>query len=659
MCIEQSQEKGAMLTQNIQWPQAQSRPRQYTEVIAAAPVGVTGVHNQYELQCVYKIFGKFLMARKKKYPQIDTHTQLPSIDEMVEWDRKPNFIFLNVPGDRYCEFKGREHNGDTSGAQTGYGWDSYKLVVWQTCFSCRPNRCQEPTSSMSFTPYGEVFGSLKPDLYECLIFQEMMVTTLFIEEHRDWLRVCGPVKDRQLYIFDEGTRRWRCDTHSFIWKTFPLWINRKALMMRRFGSIDPTDKALGKWVKEYTRVGKVSTLLTFIKQSCYDEEFGAECDRIPNLIPLKNGDVFDVLTGESRKGTRADKFTQSMEFNLLPFDHPDLEEVTERFLEFGCGDMEWVGYMQEWLGYNFTGYMNDRGLVLHDGVGSNGKGTTGNALQNAMGPFFSIMNHKFFNATGTQGDGESASPLAASLSTVRCLMIPELPPNMKFDWAKLKSWTAGDPQKVRGLYQSGQTWRPVVKINVCTNHIPEIETHELAVTDRFRAANWRARFVESPTRENDFRANAAIAERMEHNVDAFGTWCIIGALRVCEKTDGFKRRIPRPLIIQHFIDKVIKSADLLMAFIRQLADFSNPGATWDAVAMYNTFRAWVSRVQATQSTLTVDTFVTEVQKRVFGFDVSILEKDSIRYFRGMKQKVIIQDNHQDEVTRDTHDNMDA
>jgi hypothetical protein len=610
-----------------------------------------GPFNDVEWTNIYEVFNLFLKERQANWPDfISADVELPSIESMTVLDGHPTTVYINCMGDRYCEIKGRLHAGD-NGSQTSYAYDGLKMVCWQCCFSCRPSRNSGGGAVYSFCPGYNELRSLEPSLWDCVQL-ELTVAKMFYDDYKHLIRVVVKGKEKVLYIFDENTKLWQSDSQVFIWTNWSVWISRKFLLIQKHcGFDDDQMKYVKLWRKSCTTVTKVQTVITFCKNSANDSNFPNQLNAKQNLIPLKDGQVFDVLTGELRTRTMKDDFSQCMQFEMLDVNDPLVRQCHDILYEFSNDSPDWLNYLQMFAGYCLTGYTMDRGWYGWFGIGANGKGTFANALQKIMGEFYQNIGHSFLSKGGNAGtNAEAASPNMASLRHARAVVISEWPASVHTAGEKIKALSSGDPVRCRALYGSPEVWTPVFKIVVCCNFFPLQDSTDQAAWDRFRGQKWATRFVPNPTRANEVRADAFKANALQGELlNAFGTWCIIGALKCREATEGFRYQIPRPPIVQEFMEKTKHDADLISSFLSTNAVY-DPDCEWDAMEMYMDFKTWVNRWQATMASLPLDVFIAQVTKRTEISDVRFVDRENWKVFVGVTKREFVRAAVEDEIT---------
>lgn len=600
-------------------------------------------YTDHEWKNFYRIFTLYLQERKVKYPVVSADATLEPIHTMTAVGE---CVYLNSRGDKFCEYKGRCHQGDTAGTQTGYAYHVIHQVAWQTCFSCRVQYRSNQYEDCVYTfCYGyQSLRNRRPNIYQSFIEQEVACIGTFFNEYQDYFRVVPGKRDKTLYIYEEESALWQCDTKKFIWQTWSQWINCKyMLIVENMDLGEDQVKTLNSWRKEASRVGKVNVVITFITNIRSDLSFVTMLNRKSNLIPILGKKVFDVTTGTTRPRRMSDFFSQCMNFNYVQSDENTgvlFDELNDLMLEFGSFNPEWVEYHKHMFGYFLTGFMNDRGFVLWLGAGCNGKGTVAKALHKVMGEFFVTVGSKFITRSGNVGTNcEAATPTLASLIHARVCMISELRVEEKLAWEKLKTLSAGDNQQCRGIYQDPITFDPQFKLVIQSNHCPQL-SFERAAFDRLRSSPWSSRFVPNPTKENEIKLDTSKGEALTTRLlDVFGTWCCEGAYDMYQLTNNCTTTIPRPPMIDDYIEKTVQKADIIFSFIDQKCDLTDVSAKWRTTDMFEAFCAWGKRWNLVTSTFSLTTFVEQVTRRIEQTDVTLIEEAGTQKFQGIRKRI--------------------
>jgi phage/plasmid-associated DNA primase len=115
------------------------------------------------------------------------------------------------------------------------------------------------------------------------------------------------------------------------------------------------------------------------------------------------------------------------------------------------------------------------------------------------------------------------------------------------------------------------TFVPMCKLILCTNFKPDFNANDKANVDRVRLVPLNARFVEKPSKANEYQRINGIDKLIETNyLDEFFSWCVDGAIEyykspeftpVGEMLDAQNEYIQEQSNISNFIDDMFDVSD--------------------------------------------------------------------------------------------------
>lgn len=210
-----------------------------------------------------------------------------------------------------------------------------------------------------------------------------------------------------------------------------------------------------------------------------------------------------------------------------------LRKVDEFMLRIANGDAQLKRCLQKNLGYCLTGHMHERVFLLWWGKGSNGKSTVCELMKLILGNFYGVAPKSVFvGSTAKNGAGAgAASPHLVPLIGVRMAVLAETAEAEKLNVELLKSVSGSDTISYRPLYGAQSTFTPVCKLIMQTNHKPNFDCQDTAVTDRFRMIPFLARFVKEKPGPGEFKSDPELVKSLRTDLlDAFFTWVLEGAV---------------------------------------------------------------------------------------------------------------------------------
>ncbi|MFL9934261.1 phage/plasmid primase, P4 family [Paraburkholderia sp. RL18-103-BIB-C] len=292
-------------------------------------------------------------------------------------------------------------------------------------------------------------------------------------------------------------------------------------------------------------------------------------DTAPMLLNTPAG-VVDLTDGSMRPHSARLMMTKSTTVapraGRAPLWLAFLDEAT-------AGDRDLQAYLQRLAGYALTGLTQEHALVFLYGRGGNGKGTFLNTLTAIWGDYAKTSPMSTFTASRLD-----AHPTAiADLAGARLVQSQETDDGRRWDEAKIKSLTGGDPVTARFMRQDFFTYQPQFKLLFAGNHRPTIASLDDAMRRRFHLVP----FTVKPA-----LADKTLVERLRVEHAEILHWAIEGAL--AWQRDGL--RPPRAVV--DATDEYFSQNDALGQW---LAERTGPAEAKDFInthALYEDWREW-------------------------------------------------------------------
>ena len=177
--------------------------------------------------------------------------------------------------------------------------------------------------------------------------------------------------------------------------------------------------------------------------------------------------------------------------------------------------------VQRFAGYCLTGYISEHVFAFLYGTGRNGKGVFCRTLLNILGV----------------GDYDCTSPIEmfleshhdrhpteeARLRNVRITVAQETPQGRRWNEAKIKNMTGGDPMTARFMRQDFFDFLPTHKLIIAGNHAPSLRIVDEAIRSRLKVVPFT---VTIPKAERD----PELTEKLKLGYPAILRWMIEGCL---------------------------------------------------------------------------------------------------------------------------------
>lgn len=189
-----------------------------------------------------------------------------------------------------------------------------------------------------------------------------------------------------------------------------------------------------------------------------------------------------------------------------------------RFLhEATGGDEALIGYLWRLCGYALTGSTREQQLTFIHGKGGNGKGVFLHTVAAILGDYARNASMEAFTAS----NNERHSTEIAMLAGARLVTASETQAGKRWDEAKVKGLTGGDPVTARFMRQDNFTFMPQFKLIFIGNHRPEIRDVDAAMRRRMHLVP----FTNEPAHKD-----LELTQKLVAEYPAILAWMIRGCL---------------------------------------------------------------------------------------------------------------------------------
>lgn len=257
-----------------------------------------------------------------------------------------------------------------------------------------------------------------------------------------------------------------------------------------------------------------------------DDKFMEKLNRErPHHLPITGCQKIDLRDGKLTTLTKSDNFTFSCPVKYTK-ERP--EELMNMLKSIACNKDEDLKYIQKMLGYGLTGHIDSRVYFILFGKGCNGKTVLLNLMSKILCAQYQAVSKCVFisNNSGKTGGSE-----VLQLKDCRMATFSETNANDELNEAIIKMISGNDSITARGLYKEPMTFVPMCKLILCTNFKPDFNANDKANVDRVRLVPLNARFVESPSKVNEYLRINGIDKLIESKyLNEFFSWCVDGAI---------------------------------------------------------------------------------------------------------------------------------
>lgn len=338
----------------------------------------------------------------------------------------------------------------------------------------------------------------------------------FLKQFRDRVRFCHAWG---VWLIWDGMR-WRIDNDGAVMRLAMAVADSVWFDARDFLTKDVVDFAVST-----SGVGKLSAML---KLASADVPISVdELDANPWLLNCPNGSL-DLRTGELRPHRREDNLTKLCPTN---FNHEADSYGWDRFLEgvFG-GHSPTIELLQRLAGYFITGDVSEQILPIPWGVGSNGKTTFLTALQEAIGPDYTMAAPA---SLLTVKKNEAHPTELADLFGMRFVVASETEDGGRLAESLVKSLTGGDKIRARRMRENFWQFSPTHKLILCTNHKPKVRGADHGIWRRLVLIPFLKQFWnpdKGETGPDELKQDKGLPAKLKAESEGILAWAVRGCL---------------------------------------------------------------------------------------------------------------------------------
>ncbi len=340
--------------------------------------------------------------------------------------------------------------------------------------------------------------------------------------------------------------------------------------------------------KAIQSVREVQNIYKFSQIELFNEKFKThKINRKHKLLPISNGKIINLKTGEIRNRTKDDQFSLECPVNFIPeslWTDCDKEDI-KRFIEqIFIEDREYIDYVQIKFGSYLCGD-NCRDIDINHGAGKNGKSCIVKALAIILGDFLGYIGKDVIVFDPKQhrkkGGGNHTSHLIP-IDGKRLVVTQELEEGDTLDSEIVKKIASADViEGVRECYGKKTTQiYPFCKLVVCSNKIPKFEVNDKAIVDRLVFNPFKARFLNKEEfkleksrgayDETKFKYYVADNEFVKkygesgRNIDILFSWLVQGCIKFYEI---YNHGIEKPQIVKDYIENKLAENDIVSLWV--------------------------------------------------------------------------------------------
>jgi P4 family phage/plasmid primase-like protien len=241
-----------------------------------------------------------------------------------------------------------------------------------------------------------------------------------------------------------------------------------------------------------------------------EEKFKYVLNSNIHLVPFING-VYDLKQSKFRVIEKDDYIQNHLSYDYDPLVSTD---TVLNFISKILPNNNVRDYFLANLAKCLNGEESNEYFHILCGSGSNGKSQIINLIIETLGKF--TYKPDISLITKDRSDSSSASPQKAGLYNVRFAYFSEPNRNDSFNAALLKEITGNEDITARNLYENTITFKIHSKFYLACNQIPKIDGDQ-GVWRRVRVIDFTSKFVDKPTKPNEYKKDYSIPQRLKHD----------------------------------------------------------------------------------------------------------------------------------------------
>jgi putative DNA primase/helicase len=265
----------------------------------------------------------------------------------------------------------------------------------------------------------------------------------------------------------------------------------------------------------------MSVCLKNLRAQVVNDTFEDKLDTTPYILAFRNG-VMDLKTKTFREGLRWDDFlTDTIHYDWKPPDPSRVDYVKTVLKKILNNNSEHLEYYLSVLGYSFLGVPQlEKSLYFMIDGTDNGKGDNGKSF------FFDILNslmpNYIYKSKGTMlEDGNPKVHKQLSMTKRKRLVWLDEFTTKRTNAALIKELADGKTIENEIMFGTSESINILYKIFILSNHIPNVDSNEEAVYNRYKQISFSSHFDRTGARLEDdpdkllFRADIDLSDKLK------------------------------------------------------------------------------------------------------------------------------------------------
>ena len=407
--------------------------------------------------------------------------------------------------------------------------------------------------------------------------------------------VCSSLKFNQWYVFHNHTwqemekgktlRNLLSTVVSKEYKKLESYFKKKSLE-------NPEDQELLEKTKQCDKLAKSlkdSKFKDAVMKECEylfdDPEFAKKLDSNIDLLGFNNG-IYDLKSLQFRDGRFEDYVSFTTRLDYIEYD-PDSESSKDMldFLSKVLPQADVRNFVLRLGSSMLSGKTEDQKFPIWTGDGSNGKSKLMDLIEVSLGDYFqklpvTVLTHK-------RAGSSSANPEIAKSKGKRIISFQEPEKDDKINVGFMKELTGGDTIMAREMYKSPVEFKPQFKLILCCNDLPDIPSRDNGTWRRIRVVNFPSKFVDEPEKENEYKIDRSIPQKLKLWSQSFI------ALLINTYPLYLKEGLCEPECVLLSTSKYKDKGDHIKKFIEENIEITgNDKDRIGAKALYDVYKQW-------------------------------------------------------------------
>lgn len=404
-------------------------------------------------------------------------------------------------------------------------------------------------------------------LLEAPLYSEQWLADKVVESRASELRYSP--QQQMWYVWDEGM--WKPDAALLAEDVIKQELRKIAVRVLQQGATDKEKRESKILAQSIASAAKASNVRTFMQSDRRIAVRVESLDFDPWILNTPVG-VIDLKTGKLMPPNPDLLCTRS---TAVAADFGAAHPQWDRFLEEATnGDKELQRYLQKLAGYALTGSTREQQLTFIWGPGGNGKGVFVGVLLGILRDYARSASMETFTASAS----ERHSTDIAMLAGARLVTASETQSGKRWDEAKVRVLTGGDPITARFMRQDNFTYTPQFKLVFMGNHKPEIRDVDAAMKRRIQLVP----FTVTPA-----VVDKELSNKLKAEWPAILAWMVEGCL-LWQQED-----LAPPETVTDASQEYFRGEDAVGRWIEERLE-AVEGARTEVQKLFNSWREWAN-----------------------------------------------------------------